>query len=241
MNDILNCVSFKCRILPRFYYYTHEKKNDKLNCLFCERVMDLPTRFGCLLSLEELLVNFYTPFARQVAQSYSLQEQEVLARIIRSLTFYMRGDVSEPCSLGDRCYQITFCGLRSYFRLTLPEKDPFNVQVRFAVLCDLEKRLHCFLSNQIENKPYSSQEQRVLKRIRKLLVHQLGKTPKYALFKQKRISHLTEENRMELHKQKIDETRLRIVSLYHYNPLSLKFKRLKEEYLAEVKRKYGKE
>lgn len=188
-----------------------------------------------------MMLNYYVPFSKQVNQPYSLQEQEMLVRIIKTLTFHIRGGASLSCSLSvsGKCYLIAFCGSRSYFRLTLPEKDPFSTQTRLNVLGELEKRLHCFLLNQIGDMPYSFKEQQVLKKIRKLLIHQLRETPKYDLFKSKRTSRLTDDEQAELDKQRVDETRLKLVSLYHYNPLSQKFKKIKEDFLEEMKRKFG--
>lgn len=47
--------------------------------------------------LEDVLGNFYVPFARQVNESYSDQEKKLLTRIIRLLTFGIKGYLSEPC------------------------------------------------------------------------------------------------------------------------------------------------
>lgn len=54
------------------------------------------------------------------------------------------------------------------------------------------------------------------------------------------VRRASEEEQLELKNQKTDEIRLNHVSICHYNPLSEKFKKKKEEYLKEIEEKFGK-
>ena len=218
------------------------KETEKNKCSICANIFSTYSRLHSLLALEEMVANFYVPFSRQVNQSYSLQEQNVIVKIIGLLDFRIKGGVSASCALSGEsdCYRFVFDGgVKTYFKLVLPPENPFTIKVRHCFLCELEKRLYCFFISLNGNKPCSDEEQRILKRVRKLLIHQLGKTPKYALFKGKRTSRLSEEELAELKKQETDEIRLKIVSLYHYNPLSQKYKKLKEKLVEEIRLKYG--
>ena len=218
------------------------KETEKNKCSICANIFSTYSRLHSLLALEEMVANFYVPFSREVDQFYSLQEQNVIVKIIKLLDFRIKGGVSTSCALSGEpdCYRFVFDGVKTYFKLVLPAENPFTIKVRHCFLCELEKRLYCFFISLNGGRPCSDEEQRILKRVRKLLIHQLGKTPKYALFKGKRASRLSEVELAELKKQKTDEVRLQVVSLYHYNPLSQKYKKAKEKLIEEIRLKYGK-
>lgn len=217
------------------------KKAEKSNCSLCADIVSTRNRLHGLSVLEEMVANFYVPFSRQVNQSYSLQEQDALVRIIKLLGFRIKGGVSASCALSSKsvCHRFVFDGAKSYFKLALPAENPFTLEVRHCLLCELEKRLYCFFVSQNGHKPCSDEEKRIMKRVKKLLIHQLGKTPKYALFKGNRVMRLSEEELAELKKQKTDEIRMNATSLYHYNPLSQKYKKVKEKLVEEIRLKYG--
>ena len=73
-----------------------------------------------------------------------------------------------------------------------------------------------------------------------MFVHELRNSSKYNLFKGTHVRCVSEEEQLELQRQKTDEIRLNHVSICHYNPLSEKFKKKKEEYLKEIEAKFGK-
>lgn len=196
-------------------------------------------RMHSLKSLEEMVTDFYIPFFKQVEQPYSPGELEILVRIVKLMSSQIRGDFFGSCPNENcACYLNVFSGPKSYFRLTLPSVNPFTIQARTRFLKELESLLHCFFVHR-GKRPYSEQEQKILKRVKKGFIHQLAKTPKYDLFKGKRVHHVTEEEQLELDRQRKDEARLNHVSLYHYNPRSEKYKKIKEEFLKEFRQKFG--
>ena len=127
-----------------------------------------------------------------------------------------------------------------FFRLELPAENPFNVSFRLCCLRELENKLNCYFVNEGRDKPYSYREMQVIRRMKKMFVHELRNTSKYSLFKGTHVRRVSEEEQLELQRQKTDEIRLNHVSICHYNPLSDKFKKKKEEYLKEIEAKFGK-
>ena len=135
---------------------------------------------------------------------------------------------------------MTKSGRVEFFRLELPAENPFSVSSRLYCLRELENKLNCYFVNEGRNKPYSWREMQVIRRIKKKFVHELRNTSKYHLFKGTHVRRVSEEEQLELKNQKTDEIRLNHVSICHYNPLSEKFKKKKEEYLKEIEEKFGK-
>jgi len=76
--------------------------------------------------------------------------------------------------------------------------------------------------------------------MKKIFVHELRNTPKYDLFKTRHVRRVSEEDQLELKYQRTDEIRLRHVPICRYNPLSQKFKKIKEEYLKKIEAECGK-
>lgn len=199
------------------------------------------SRLRRLSNVEEMLASTYGHFFRQVEQPYSCVEQEILTRIIKSLSSLLQGDLPRPCFFCKfaKC-DLVFWGRVEFFRLELPAENPFSVSSRLYCLRELENKLNCYFVNEGRNKPYSWREMQVIRRIKKRFVHELRNTSKYNLFKGTHVRRVSEEEQLELKNQKTDEIRLNYVSICHYNPLSEKFKKKKEEYLKEIEEKFGK-
>ncbi|WP_286439010.1 hypothetical protein [Bacteroides acidifaciens] len=199
------------------------------------------SRLRRLSNVEEMLASTYGHFFRQVEQPYSCVEQEILTRIIKSLSSLLQGDLPRPCFFCKfaKC-DLVFWGRVEFFRLELPAENPFSVSSRLYCLRELENKLNCYFVNEGRNKPYSWREMQVIRRIKKRFVHELRNTSKYNLFKGTHVRRVSEEEQLELKNQKTDEIRLNHVSICHYNPLSEKFKNKKEEYLKEIEEKFGK-
>lgn len=71
-------------------------------------------------------------------------------------------------------------------------------------------------------------------RIIKLLIRQLFGTPKYHLFRRKNKKcciPVSPEEKQELRNQKTDEIRMKNINPVLYNPVSKKYKALKQEHL----------
>ena len=191
-------------------------------------------RLSRLTDLEKMLASTYRHFFSRVVQPYSHEEQEILIRIIDSLSALLQGETPAPCSF---CRftksELAFWRQPEFFRLNLSESEPFGLYARLCCLRELEKRLICFFVSEAGGGPCSYREAKVLRRIKKLFIHELRDTPRYNLFKGARARRLSAEKQQELKLQKKDEARLKHVPLYRYNPLSQKYKRLKEEYLRK--------
>ena len=200
-----------------------------------------PWRLHRLSSVEDMLVSTYEHFFHQVDQPYSCEEQEIFTRMIKSLSSLLQGDLPKPCvSCKFSQENLAFWGQMGFFRLELPTDDPFSVSSRLHCLRELENRLRCFFVGETKSKPYSYREAKVLRRMKRMFVHELRNTDKYKQFKGTHVRRLSEEEQLELDHQKTDKIRLKYVSICHYNPLSEKFKKKKEEYLKEIEAKYGK-
>ncbi|WP_217931764.1 hypothetical protein [Bacteroides caecimuris] len=216
-------------------------KTNYVVCPLSGHSLSKGSRLRRLSNVEEMLASTYGHFFRQVEQPYSCVEQEILTRIIKSLSSLLQGDLPRPCffckfAKGD----LMFWGRVEFFRLELPTENPFSVSLRLCCLRELENKLNCYFVNEGRNKPYSWREKQVIRRIKKRFVHELRNTSKYNLFKGTHVRRASEEEQLELKNQKTDEIRLNHVSICHYNPLSEKFKKKKEEYLKEIEEKFGK-
>lgn len=216
-------------------------KKDYVVCPLSGHFLSKGSRLLRLSDVEEMLASTYEHFFRQVEQPYSCAEQEILMRIINSLSSLLQGDLPHPCffckfAKGD----LVFWGRVEFFRLELPTENPFSVSSRLCCLRELENKLNCYFVNEGGNKPYSWREKQVIRRIKKRFVHELRNTSKYNLFKGTHVRRASEKEQLELKNQKTDEIRLNHVSICHYNPLSEKFKKKKEEYLKEIEEKFRK-
>lgn len=210
-------------------------------CLLGRHSFNDYRRLYRLSNVEEMLVNTYGHFFLRVNQPYSCQEQDILIRIIRLLSSLLQDEIPKPCvSCKFVKDDIAFWGRREFFRLDLPEEAPFGIPSRLRSMCELENRLICFFINETRSRLYSAREKKVLRRIRKMFIHELRNTTKYDLFKIKHVRHISEEEQLELRYQKTDEIRLKIVPLSKYNPLSQKFKKEKEDFLKDFDAKFGK-
>ena len=210
-------------------------------CLLGSRVLNDWWRLLRLVNVEEVLTNTYIHFFNQVDQPYSCEEQEALTRITTLFVSLLQGEVLESCSFCKFSKDdVTFWGHQEFFRLDLPSKNPFSTHSRLCCLKELETKLNCFFINETGNKPYSWEEKKVLRRMKKIFVHELRNTPKYDLFKTRHVHRVSEEDQLELKYQQTDEIRLRHVPICRYNPLSQKFKKIKEEYLKKIETECGK-
>ncbi len=215
-------------------------EKDYVVCPLIGRSLSKGGRLRRLSNVEEMLASTYEYFFRQVEQPYSCVEQEILMRIIKSLSSLFQGDL--PCLCSSCKFakdDLVFWGQVEFFRLELPAEEPFSVSSRLCCLRELENKLNCYFVNEGRNKPYSWREMQVIRRIKKIFVHELRNTSKYNLFKGTHVRRVSEEEQLELKHQKTDEIRLNHVSICHYNPLSEKFKKKKEEYLKEIEAKFG--
>ncbi len=216
-------------------------KKDYVVCPLSGHSLCKGSRLRRLSNVEEMLASTYGHFFRQVEQPYSCVEQEILTRIIKSLSSLLQGDLPRPCFFCKfaKC-DLVFWGRVEFFRLELPAENPFSVSSRLYCLRELENKLNCYFVNEGRNKPYLWREMQVIRRIKKRFVHELRNTSKYHLFKGTHVRRVSEEEQLKLKNQKTDEIRLNHVSICHYNPLSEKFKNKKEEYLKEIEEKFGK-
>lgn len=216
-------------------------KEKEVVCPLSGRSLSKGGRLRRLSNVEEMLASTYGYFFRQVEQPYSCAEQEILMRIIKSLSLLLQGDLPHLCSSCKFANDdLALWGQVEFFRLELLSKEPFSVPSRLYCLHELEVRLNCFFVNEGRDKPYSYREMQVIRRMKKIFVHELRNTSKYNLFKGTHVRRISQEEQLELKRQKTDEIRLQKVSICHYNPLSEKFKKKKEEYLKEIEAKFGK-
>lgn len=204
-------------------------------CLLGGHVFNDSWRLRRLMNVEEVLANTYIHFFSQVDQPYSCQEQEVLTRITTLLASLIQDEAPHSCS---SCRfskdDVAFWGRQEFFRLDLPSRNPFSAYSRLCCLKELEGKLNCFFINETGNKPYSYREKKVLRQMKKIFVHELRNTPKYNLFTTRHVRHISEEEQLELKRQRTDEIRLAHVPICWYKPLSQKFKKIKEEYLKKI-------
>ncbi|TGY32661.1 hypothetical protein, partial [Bacteroides caecimuris] len=159
-------------------------KTNYVVCPLSGHSLSKGSRLRRLSNVEEMLASTYGHFFRQVEQPYSCVEQEILTRIIKSLSALLQGDLPRPCffckfAKGD----LVFWGRVEFFRLELPTENPFSVSLRLCCLRELENKLNCYFVNEGRNKPYSWREKQVIRRIKKRFVHELRNTSKYHLFK----------------------------------------------------------
>lgn len=190
-------------------------------------------RLYCLQDLEQMLAGFYHLYAKQVNLPYSKEGQQKLVKIVRLLEAQVN-----PKSGSGTSRSVSVCVTDGYFRFELPEKDPFSLESRLRCLTQLHEFLVGFFAAYGGHvAPLSYKEKSILKRIGKIFIHQLRGSDKYRLFKKKSSPrHLSDLEQEELRNQQTDELRLRIVggNIVRYNPLSEKYKALKEETLRKI-------
>lgn len=124
-------------------------------------------------------------------------------------------------------------------------RKKFSRVERMHFLLELEEELKVYYLSYTEtvDRPYSEQEQEIIVRIIKLLIRQLRGTSKFQLFSRRGTRRKYEdpddvEEREERRKEQTDEKRMKHIPLYHYNPLSRKYKDKKEELLRDLKRDF---
>ena len=150
-------------------------KKDYVVCPLSGHSLCKGSRLRRLSNVEEMLASTYGHFFRQVEQPYSCVEQEILTRIIKSLSSLLQGDLPRPCFFCKfaKC-DLVFWGRVEFFRLELPAENPFSVSSRLYCLRELENKLNCYFVNEGRNKPYSWREMQVIRRIKKRFV-QIGR------------------------------------------------------------------
>lgn len=119
------------------------------------------------------------------------------------------------------------------------ETKPISRYSCLHYLRELEEHLDDFYIPYVKavNEPYSMKEQEAIVRIIKLLIRQLFGTPKYYLFshkKKKCCTPASPEEKQELRDQKTDEIRMKNLNPTLYNPVSKKYKALKQEHLQKL-------
>ena len=72
-------------------------KKDYVVCPLSGHSLCKGSRLRHLSNVEEMLASTYGHFFRQVEQPYSCVEQEILTRIIKSLSSLLQGDLPRPC------------------------------------------------------------------------------------------------------------------------------------------------
>lgn len=193
-------------------------------------------RLCCLRDLDEMLSTFYPMYNERVGVSYSQNEEKVLVKIVRQIAFQI--DVSEKSE--PAASSVLIRAEEGCFRFVLPEKHLFDRDSRLQCLLQLDEFLTGFFTDYgSDMAPFTYRERAVLKRIRKLFIHQLKGTCQYEKFKKKcppRSSRLSEQEKQELLNQQKDERRLKAVcgNIIRYNPLSEKYKALKAETLRKI-------
>lgn len=207
-------------------------KKDEEKCPLYGHSLPKGKRLSRLSDVEKMLSNSYVTFFRLVDSPYSCEEQEILLQIGKLLCSLLADKHPHPCS---SCRftedDLALWGQERFFRLEFPSEKPFSVASRLHCLRWLADRLHCFFVNEGRYGSYSYNEKAVLHRMKKTVVHELRDTPHYDLFKGTHVRHVSEEEKQELELQKKDEARLKWTTLSHYNPLSQKYKAVKEEYM----------
>lgn len=207
-------------------------------------------RLHSLMDLEQMLGSFYDFYNHEVDSPYLVVEQNLIVRLIRLMisqlqekTQLQKRNQLQDNAVSDNGIPKSTDGLKCVrFRFVLPEQNPFSVDARFFCLRQLEGYLICFFDIsgcRSTGIPYSVTEQQVLKRIRKIFVHQLWGTDKYRMFKKKcpsyaaRITPKEKQERLDIQK---DEKLLKVVNgkITKINPHSKKYKALKEELLRKI-------
>lgn len=191
-------------------------------------------RLCCLRDLDGMLSAFYPLYNERVGASYSLDEERLLVRIVKQITFQIDG--SEKCGSAS---PVVMCAEEGCFRFVLPEKKLFCRASRLQCLLQFDEFITVFFMNYGNDAGlFSYREHVILKRIKKLFVHQLRGTSRYEMFKKKcpPRSSLSEQEKQELLNQQKDERRLKAVcgNIVRYNPLSAKYKALKAETLRKI-------
>lgn len=199
-------------------------------------------RLHRLSDLEEMLTSTYEHYFRQVIHPYSSEDEEIIVRIVEMFSSKLHDTSSEVACTACKFAKddLAFWGQKEFFRMDLPSVDPFNASSRSHCLRVLEKKLNCFFVNESRNRPYSCVEKQKLRRMKKLFIHELRNTDKYALFKGTHVRRVSEEEKLELKRQNTDEIRLKVIPLCRYNPQSQKYKKKKEEFLRKLEEKLGK-
>lgn len=205
-------------------------------CPFAEQSPERNTRLRCLTELHKTVGDFYLFFFERLNEPYSDEEQNILARIIEMFDSLLIGKVTRTCLCGkaEDCKIAPLCEQPGFIRLAFPAKDPFSNNSRLHLLGELERKIACLFVSYTGSKPYTFKERKVLRKIRKLLFHELKGTPKYELFKSKHVKRLSAEEEKELQLQKKDEALLEFVPILKCNPFSQKYKKVKQEKMMEI-------
>ena len=191
-----------------------------------------------LTDLEQMLDSFYDFYNHEVDKPYLVHEQRTIVRLVKLIAFQLQ-DKTMPVGIIESVNELK----RVHFRFVLPEQNPFSVAARISCLQQLEDYLVRFFDLfgcRSIGVPYSVVEQLILKRIKKLLLHQLRGTDKYQMFKKKCPSYVErvtpKEEMQELQDQQKDEKLLKAVSgrITKINPHSKKYRALKEEQLRKI-------
>lgn len=116
------------------------------------------------------------------------------------------------------------------------QTKPISRYSRLHYLRELEGHLNNFYIPYAKavDESYSMKEQEVIVRVIRLLIRQLFGTPKYCLFHRKNKKcciPVSPEEKQELRDQKTDEIRMKNINPILYNPVSKKYKALKQEHL----------
>lgn len=208
-----------------------------------------------LEELEDLILNFYVPYADIVDKPYSYQEQKLLVDIIEILITQLQGTSHyvdfgrrhlyrhsvDPSEYQTLCDEQKIGPCLTYFRLALDVLYPFCACSRCCCLQQLHGMLIRFFHQygpRAIRKAYTLREQKALTQTVKLLIRQLRDTPHYRTFVKKRpVKQLPTAVRDELRNQQRDEARLQFIKISHYNPLSSKYKEIKR--LSQLQEKGG--
>lgn len=201
-------------------------------------------RLHGLQVLEQDLENYYVPFNARVDKPYSKREQVIVYKIIRFIDTQLQKKVKVGTagksgerlgmeSLGEQEMENERVFQPGYFKFTLEAKNPFSASSRQNYLSrwgDLLRSFFEVCNSQATGVPYSHQEEAILKRIKRIWIHELKDTPKYAKLKKKPRSPkpLSAEEKLELKRQRTDEIRLKVVRFPCYNPVSKKYQELKK-------------
>lgn len=196
------------------------------------------TRLYGLKDLEQMLDSFYDFYNREVDAPYLVEEQRIIVRIVKLIAFQLQ-DKAMSAGIIESVNELKCV----HFRFVLPERKPFGVAARISCLRQLEEyfmRFFALFGCRSIGIPYSLTEQLILKRIKKLFIHQLRGTDQYQMFKKKCPSYIerttSKEEIQELQNQQKDEKLLKAVSgrITKINPHSKKYRALKEEQLRKI-------
>lgn len=211
-------------------------KKFKTLCPFRRQSPKGCTRLYQLDYLKELMENSYVLYFSEVDHPYSREELEIFIRIIEMFDSLFKGKAPCACVFGKggECGLSAFREQSNFLNLVLPEEDSRSCASCLHQLVVLEKKLSCFFASHTGGKRYSVGEKRILKQIRKMLIHLLKDTPSYELFKRKHTRRLSLEEKEELQFQKKDKILLDLVPIHKFNPFSQKYKKMKEEKMKEI-------